>query len=148
MSQYGPTENAINGTPSHPPAFPMMTGWFWNGIDRNCEKAHPRLNPDWTSHHVHPLMQPITFTCAPPGTHATNGKLASGPARRFIACVVNAGCAQAAAGSSTAATISTRTSERARVEKFCMESIRHKASKRFNAAGLRSVYAVTRDHRR
>jgi len=47
----------MSGTPSHAPALPMMIGWFWNGIDRNCAKTQPRLNPApadvaWPAHCV------------------------------------------------------------------------------------------------
>jgi hypothetical protein len=87
-------------------------------------------------------MHPNTFTCVPAGTHATNGKLGSGPARRLTDCVVNAGCAQAAAGNSIAAATSVRQSERARFEESCMESIRHKGLAVSNADDMCSVYVA------
>jgi hypothetical protein len=55
---------------------------------------------------------------------------------------VNASCAQATAGNSIAAATSVRQSERARFEKFCMESIRHKGSAASNAR--RQVFGTPR----
>jgi len=81
----------------------MTVGWFRCVIDRKRAYTQPRLKPKPTSHERHPWMQPEMFTAVPAGSQVTSGKLLSGPARTFTACVVMANCAQAVNGNSSAA---------------------------------------------